>query len=303
MCEPRLTLTTSAVGNEVKVGAMVTTSRLPGFSRALRVLLALGTLAFIASWSTTAHAKKKQLKMDPSVPATPEPTGPVPPEADSNGHVNYGNPQADGLGRVTVKSTNGNKIQVYLEGRYFGDTPITIYSVPKGDYIVEGTDVATGKQLSRPVSVSENEEEAVELGGAKLETPPDATTSGGGFMTGDISPQRKHTAEIFAVAAGATLIMGITFAILESGAENDYEKAPAGNQQNLDSISSRGRRDALLANVGFTLAGVCVVGAVVAGYPMFQKKNVEKAPEATTALVVAPMVAPGTAGGALSFRF
>ena len=122
-------------------------------------------------------------------------------------------------------------------------------------------------------------------------------------MSGEISPQRKTAAEIFAIAAGATLIAGITFGILESSAESDYEKlAPAGNQQNLDSISSRGRRDALIANLGFTLAGVCVVGAVVAGYPMFTRKNAEK-PSETTALVVAPLVAPGTAGGAVSFRF
>jgi hypothetical protein len=282
---------------------MVTTSRVFWFSRAARLLLTVGTLALIASWSTTAHAKKKSLKMDPSVAATPEPTGPVPPEADASGHVNYGNPQADGLGRVTVTATKGEKVQVFLEGRYFGDAPVTIYSVPKGDYIVEGTVVSSGKQLSRPVSVSENEEAAVELGGEKIETPPDATASGG-FMSGDITPQRKRTAEIFAVAAGVTLIAGITFAILEHGAEGDYESAPAGNQQNLDSISSRGRRDALLANVGFSLAGVCVVGAIVAGYPMFAKKNAEKAPDApTTALLVAPMLAPGTAGGALSFRF
>ena len=146
---------------------MVTTFRRPGFSRALHVLITVGTLAFIASWSTPAHAKKNKLKMDPSVPVTPEPAGPVPPEPDSNGHVNYGNPQGEGLGRVTVKSTSGDKIQVYLEGRYFGDTPVTIYSVPKGDYIVEGTVVPSGKQLSRPVSVSENEEASVVIGGEK----------------------------------------------------------------------------------------------------------------------------------------
>jgi hypothetical protein len=264
----------------------------------------MGTLALMASVSTSAQAKKPhKLKMDPTVAAEPEPTGPVPPEADAAGHVNYGNPQAEGTGRVTVKSTNGDKVQVYLEGRYFGDAPITIYSVPKGDYIVEGTVVSSGKQLSRPVSVTENEEATVELGGGKLETPPDATATSGGLMSGEISPQRKRIAEICAAAGVVTLIAGITFAILEHGAESDYEMAPAGNQANLDSISSRGNRDALLANVSFVLMGAAIVGTVVAGYPMFTHHAAEKPPEAPTAFLVAPMVGHGTTGGALSFRF
>jgi hypothetical protein len=264
----------------------------------------MGTLALVAGVSTTAHAKKAhKLKMDPTVPAEPEPTGPVPPEADANGHVNYGNPQAEGIGRVTVKAVSGDKIQVYLEGRYFGDAPVTIYSVPKGDYIVEGTVVSTGKQLSRPVSVTENEEATVELGGGKIETPPEATGPSTGFMSGEITPKRKHVAEIFVVAGVVTLVAGITFAILEHGAESDYEMAPAGNQQNLDSISSRGNRDAKLANLGFVLMGVSIVGAVVAGYPMFTRHAAEKPPEAPTAFLIAPIVGQGTTGGAMSFRF
>jgi PEGA domain len=295
-----------ARANRVRVVAiMITTARLTGGSRALRTLLMMGTLALLASFSTAAQAKKAhKLKMDPTVAAEPEPTGPVPPEADAAGHVNYGNPQAEGIGRVTVKASNGDKIQVYLEGRYFGDTPVTIYSVPKGDYIVEGTIISSGKQLSRPVSVSENEEATVELGGGKIETPPDATAPSGGLLSGEISPQRKRIAEICAVAGVVTLIAGVTFAILEHGAESDYEMAPAGNQQNLDSISSRGNRDALLANLSFVVMGAAVVGTVVAGYPMFTHHAAEKPPEAPpTAFLVAPVVGHGTAGGALSFRF
>ena len=92
----------------------------------LRVLVTVGSLATIVAWSGDADAKKaKKLKMDPTVPETPEPTGPVAPEADAAGHVNFGNPQAEGLGRVTVKSESGDKIQVYLDGRYFGPFPTT----------------------------------------------------------------------------------------------------------------------------------------------------------------------------------
>jgi hypothetical protein len=282
---------------------MATTYGSRGVSRALRVLATLGTLALIGGWSTAAHAKKPhKLKMDPAVPETTEPAGPVPPEADAAGHVNYGNPQAEGLGRVTVKSTSGNKIQVYLEGRYFGDAPVTIYSVPKGDYIVEGTVVGSAKQLSRPVSVTENEEATVELGGEKIATP--ASGGGSGFMQGEISPQRLRIAKICLIAGGVALVGGIVFAVLENSAENDYEQAAPGNQMNLDSIMSSGKRDALLADLGFALAGAAVVGAVIAGYPMFTKSTTEKtdAAPATTAFM-APLLGHGTAGGVLSLRF
>jgi len=177
--------------------AMATKIGSRGFSRALRVLAALGALALVAGLPSAAHAKKQhKLKMDPDAPEEAAPAGPVPPEADAAGHVNYGNPQAEGLGRVTVKSKTGDKIQVYLEGRYFGDAPITIYSVPKGDYIVEGTIVSSGKQVSSPVSVMENEEATVELGAAKSAEPAATATSSGGAFSGAISPHPQLATKI-----------------------------------------------------------------------------------------------------------
>jgi len=274
----------------------------------LRLLLTVSTVAAIVAWSTTADAKKAKpkLKMDPTVEPTPEPTGPVPPEADANGHVNFGNPQAEGIGRVSVKSETGDKIQVYLDGRYFGDTPVTIYSVPKGDYIVEGTIVSSGKQVTKPVSVSENEEATVDLGSSKPDTP--VVSSGGGSFTlggGDISPRRLQVAKVCLIGGGVFLLGGVTFAILESSAESDYEKASPFNTSNLDAIQARGKRYALLANLGFALAGVAVVGAAIAAYPMFVKSNAEKAPDAkvTTTAYVAPIISPTMAGGAMMMTF
>jgi hypothetical protein len=267
-----------------------------------RVLLTLGTLAVIGSWSTAADAKAKshKLKMDPSVEATPEPTGPVPPEADANGHVNFGNPQAEGIGRVTVTSASGDKIQVYLEGRYFGDTPVTIYSVPKGDYIVEGTIPSSGKQLSKPVSVSENEEATVELGAAAKTEDGAGADDGKGFWSGEMTPNRMLATKISVGVAAVGLVGAVAFAILEAGAESDYEHAPAGNQANVDAIRARGQRWATLTNVsiGLTVAGLA--GAAVFGYPLVFKGKGEK--PAATALI-APVVAPGVAGAGFSLRF
>jgi hypothetical protein len=281
---------------------MTTTPR-PRVSRGLRLLVTAGALVTISTWSLTADAKKQhKLKMDPAVDAAADPKGPVPPEPDAAGHVNFGNPQAQGLGRVTVKAAKGDQIQVYLEGRYFGDTPVTIYSVPKGDYIVEGTFVASGKQVAKPVSVSENEEATVELVEKKVESP-EAAAAKTGFMSGDISPARLRAAKILAVTSGVALLAGVWFGYWEMKASSDYEKTPEGSPS-LMGISDRGRRDALLCNVGFTVAGLALVGAAVAAYPMFKKPNAEQTPEEPppTAFLT-PIIGHGTTGGAFTLRF
>jgi len=276
-----------------------------GFSRALRALLTLGALAAVIGFPAAAHAKKqKKLQMDPTVEQPAAPAGPVPPEADANGHVNYGNPQAEGLGRVTVKAKNGDKIQVYLEGRYFGDAPITIYSVPKGDYIVEGTIVGSGKQVSSPVSVSENEEATVELGGAKADAPvadANAGATGGGWSS--LSPTRQKLVYAGLAASAVGLIGTALFAVLENSAENDYEAAAPGNQANLDSISARGKRDATLTDVGLVVLAAGIGTTVIAGYPIFFHSS-EKAPEAApTTAFLTPVLGRSTAGAAFSMRF
>jgi hypothetical protein len=277
-----------------------------GVLRALRVLATMGALALIAGLPATAHAKKQhKLKMDESVPAAPEQTGPVPPEADANGHVHFGNPQAEGLGSVTVKSKTGDKLQVYLEGRYFGDAPITIYSVPRGDYIVEGTIVGSGKQVSSPVSVSANEEATVELGGAKIgseEAVATTSASGGGMFSGEISPKRLTLTKVFLGAAAVGVVGAVVFGILENSKENAYEKASS--QSQADSIGNTGRTYALMTNLGIALAGVGLVGAVIAGYPMFHKTTAEKGPaDGTPTAFIAPVLGNGTTGAAATVRF
>ena len=215
-----------------------------GVSPALRALLTVGALALVAGWSASAEAKKAKpkIKMDPNVESTPEPTGPVPPEADANGHVNFGNPQAEGIGRVSVKSDSGDKIQVYLDGRYFGDTPVTIYSVPKGDYIVEAV-YPSGKQISKPVSVGENEETAVDLGGAAAM----AAANGPGMFDAEMTPGRMTITKVALVVAAVGVVAAVTFGILELKTESDYEKAVGQAQK--DSLETKGNHYALATNI------------------------------------------------------
>ena len=290
---------------ELESATMTTTPR-TRVARGLHLLAALGALVTIGTWSTPASAKKEhKLKMDPTAPTEPEHKGPVPPEADANGHVNFGNPQKEGLGRVTVKAVNGDQIQVYLEGRYFGDTPITIYSVPKGDYIVEGTFVSSGKQVAKPVSVSENEEATVELAEKKAEPTAEEVKASSGFMSGDISPRRLLVAKILAGTAVVGVIACVAFGILEKGKESDYEKTMAGTTAS-DNIKKDGQTYATLSNVGLFVAGGALIGAAVAAIPMFKKSTAEgekPAEPAPTAFLVAPMVGNGTTGAAALFRF
>ena len=98
-----------------------------------------------------------------------------------------------------MKAAPESKIKIFLEGRYFGTAPLTIYSVPKGDYIVEAV-YANGKQVSRPVSVGENEETAVDLGGAQALR----AASGPGMFDAEMTPGRMTVTKVSPGRRGAS---------------------------------------------------------------------------------------------------
>jgi hypothetical protein len=264
-------------------------------SSSLTLAAAAAVALSLAASPALARTKKKTDEPAPAAAEPAKPTGPVAPPADSLGRVHFG-PEGEGQGKVTVKSTNGEKVQVFLEGRYFGDTPITIWSVPKGDYIVEGT-FPDGQQKSRPVNVSEGDEATVDLAAGKIETPG---TAKGGFMGGEISPNRLRLAKGLLIGGGVFLAAGAVFGILKIMKENDYKNAP-NDQATLDSIANDGKRDALLANIGFVTGGLLIIGAGVAALPMFMKSNPEKAP--TMAFVVAPGTTAHSGSAIFTLRF
>jgi len=228
------------------------------------------------------------------------------PKADSLGHVHFASPNGEGLGRVVVTAPVADKVKVFLEGRLFGTAPLTIYSVPKGDYIVEAQ-YANGKEISKPVSVSENEETAVDLGGAKT-----AKTDGGGgdngsvFSSSAMTPGRKNLMYGFLAGAVVGVAVGTTFGILTIQAENDYKNTPQGNQSQLDAIQQRGQRDARIADVGWVLTAVGLVGAGICALPLILGGS-EKAPAAPSgtpqAFMLTPVAGPDMTGGAFSMRF
>ncbi|HVY39549.1 MAG TPA: PEGA domain-containing protein [Polyangia bacterium] len=222
------------------------------------------------------------------------------PKTDSLGHVHFASPNGEGLGRVTVNAPAAQKVKVFLEGRYFGTAPITIYSVPKGDYIIEALP-ENGKQVSKPVTVSEGENTTVDLSG------PKANNGGGGdsmMTTSAMTPGRKTLMWGFLIGAGVGLVVGTTFGILELQAENDYQHTPSNNQAQLDSIQQKGQRDANIADIGWGVAGVGLLGAAICALPLLFGPSEKGAPSgASSAMVVAPVAGHGMTGGALMLRF
>jgi hypothetical protein len=219
------------------------------------------------------------------------------PKTDSLGHVHFASPNGEGLGRVVVNAPATAKVKIFLEGRFFGTAPVTIFSVPKGDYILEAT-YPNGKQDSKPVSVSENEETAIDLGG-KAAAPGSSP-----FSTGTMTPNRSLWMKGLLIGSAAALVFGVTFGILEIKAENDYQSTSPNDQARLDSLQTSGQRDATLADVGYVVAAVAAIGAGICALPLILGPSSEK-PASTTALSVAPMigVGGGATGGALFLRF
>ncbi len=264
-----------------------------------RVVVALSLLV-----AAPAFAKKKTAEeaAPPAAESEAAPVDPklVPPTPDTFGRVHFGPSSGADLGRVSVKAPSSDNVRIFLEGRFFGTAPITIYSVPKGDYIIEGT-YPDGKTVSKAISVLENDEAVVDLTGAHaaLEAP-----KAGMFASKEISDSRMLAMKVFAIGGAAALVVGVTFGILEMMKENDYKNAPANNAQ-LDSISSTGKNYALIANIGFALTFVGAVGAAVCAYPLFVKPNAEKkttvASSSSPIFVVVP-TASGAAGS-VAMRF
>jgi quinol-cytochrome oxidoreductase complex cytochrome b subunit len=193
-------------------------------------------------------------------------------------------------------------VKIFLEGRFFGTAPITIYSVPKGDYIVEGT-YPDGKTISKAISVLENDEAVADLTGAHAAVEATSKKNSSMFANSGLSEQRTFALKAFAIGGAIALVAGVTFGVLEKTKENDY-KTSTGTQGQLDNITNTGKTYALLANVGFALAFVGAVGAAVCAYPVFVKPNAEKKSVAMASRPVFTLV-PTTNGaaGSMALRF
>jgi hypothetical protein len=267
-----------------------------------RIVVALSLLVAVPAFAKKKAAEEAAPPAAEAAEAAPVDPKLVPPTPDTFGRVHFGPSSGADLGRVSVKAPSSDNVRIFLEGRFFGTAPITIYSVPKGDYIIEGT-YPDGKTVSKAISVLENDEAAIDLTGAHaaLEAPK---AGAGMFGSKDISESRMLAMKVFAIGGAAALAVGITFGILEMMKENDYKNAPANNAQ-LDSIASTGKNYALIANIGFALTFVGAVGAAVCAYPLFVKPNAEKKTTVVSSSSPVFVVVPTASGaaGSVAMRF
>jgi hypothetical protein len=200
------------------------------------------------------------------------------------------------MGWVTVSASAQDNVHVLFEGRDFGIAPLTIYSIPKGDYVVEGI-YPDGKHVSRPVTVDENAEATVDLGmgmiGALSPVP-------NGQFSSDGSLRRARISKILLGVSGGMLAVGLIFGILEINDHGNYEGAPS-NQSTLDALARSGQRDAMIANIGFVACGASLIGAGIVALPLFLKR--ESPPSTTTAFSITPGPLRGSGMANLLMRF
>jgi hypothetical protein len=236
------------------------------------------------------------------------------PKADAEGNVAFAGARS-GKGKITVQAPAKEKVKVYLEGRYFGLAPRTINKIPSGDYIVEVV-FPNGKSLSKPVSVSGDEEATIQVGAADAQPVAPADKP----MTADQADKRWGIAKMLGIGAASAVVIGLGLGYWEHTVQNDYNKkvsdGPVSNSNSdkaaysaqLDSLSNKGSQIALGANVCYIAGAVALVTAVVIGYPAYKSRNAERKPASPDAgtnmsfmFAPSPTLKGGAAGLALTF--
>jgi len=235
------------------------------------------------------------------------------PKADAQGNVSFQGSRS-GKGKITVQAPVKEKVKVYLEGRYFGLAPRTINKIPSGDYIVEIV-FPNGKSLSKPVSVSGEEEALVQVGAA--DAAPTAPVEKP--MSTDQATKRWNVAKAIGIGSAGALVVGLGLGYWKIRVQKDYNDevsrvpdsgdtaAINARAARLQSLENKGSTLALTANILYIAGAVGLVTAVVVGYPAYKALHAEQktlSPEGTPTNL-SFMVAPTPAGamGGLSLRF
>lgn len=230
------------------------------------------------------------------------------PKADAQGNVSFVGARS-GKGKITIQAPAKEKVKVYLEGRYFGLAPRTINKIPPGDYIVEIV-FPNGKSLSKPVSVSGEEEALVQVGAgdAAPTAPVDKP------MTADQAQKRWNVAKILGISSASALVVGLGVGYWKIRVQNEYNnevnRVPNGTADisaraaKLQSLESKGSTLALTANILYIAGGVGLITAVVIGYPAYKARHAEQksnSPEGGAATNMSFLVAPTPSGAQAAF--
>ena len=312
VCPPRTSILTSNVSitslgrppgplGRALVGALIVLIAAPAAMAAPKKKKKSGDSGEIGATAPAAPVRPSSQEIDKERPKTMVGGPLVAPPKDTLGRMHYGSPTASNVGKVTVKAPATDKIQVLFDGRYFGTAPVTIHSIPRGDYIVEGN-FPDGKTVSKPVTVVDNETATVELAPTPEAAPAPTRPS---LFDAEMTPQRLKTAKILAISGGSLLLLGGIFGYLKYSKEKEYGE-PGKTQAQLDDIANTGKKYSLIANLSFALGGVALVGAAWAAYPLFFGGPKEKAgdnpttPPRTSFLL---LPTPGGASGSVGWSF
>jgi hypothetical protein len=222
------------------------------------------------------------------------------PAEDAQGNVTFVGAKS-GSGRITVRAPKKEKAKVYLEGRYFGVAPKTIKKIPPGDYIIEVT-YPNGNRVTKPVSVSGDEEAVVELGGADEATAPAAKA-----MPPETIEKRLSVAKVIGISAIGFAVVGLGLGAYEYTVQQDYNKlANSGmrdtaTNEKLDQLARKGDTLALAANICFVGAAVGLITAGIIGYPAWKAKKAGSRIESPdSAPAVSLMFGPGRTLGSMN---
>jgi hypothetical protein len=245
------------------------------------------------------HSAKKN-RAEPAAEAVPAPDpmapaavpAPPAPGTDASGQQQFGQAGA-GTGTLTIK---GDKMQVVFDGRPFGLAPVTIASIPRGDYVVEGT-LPDGRQISRPVTIDENAEATIDLG---MFLASEATVAQAAQAADNTHPRLRRASKILLGVSAGALAVGLVFGALELKTHGEYESAPA-DQATLDSLARTGKREALVANVSFAACGMSLLAAGLTVLPIFLGS--EHPTSAPPAVAVTATASAGSAMAGISMRF
>ena len=220
------------------------------------------------------------------------------PAEDAQGNVNFVGGKS-GSGRITVRAPKKEKAKVYLEGRYFGTAPKTIKKVPPGDYIIE-VSYPNGNRVSKPVSVSGDEEAVVELGGAD-EAAPIAKA-----MPPETIEKRLSLAKVIGISAIGFAVAGLGLGAYGYTVQQDYNKlantnmADTATNEKLDQLAKKGDTVFLAANICFVGAAVGLIAAGVIGYPAWKAKKAGSRTESPDAPAVSFTFGPGRTLGSMN---
>jgi hypothetical protein len=171
-----------------------------------------------------------------------------------------------------------------------------------------------GKSLSKPVSVSGEEEAVVTVGAA--DAAPTAPVDKP--MSADQAQKRWDLAKLVGIGAVGAVAVGLGFGIWEYTVQKDHDNVvhspvPDGNdaiaarQAKIRSLENKGDKLALAANILYVVGGVALVTAVFIGYPAYKARHLEQkstSPEGTNMsfmILPNPMLNGGTAGMILQF--